>query len=260
MGEHNLIQTFDVAMDGILVVACFSSMRMDLLNEFALATLQICECSCWNKSCRFTGVLDFQEEFVNLFQPKTSGFVDEKVREREADTARATPYEEDLSAETRVARTRVDKIRGGVSQGPVEQPISCHRLSEALGSDLEGEELAGDHPSSNAPCRGEEEDEQADKGHEGLLSGRARVDGTDDGDDELTETHTSGSDEQQLTAPELLDSPEPGKRRDRVDAAGYHTDDEGILNARVLEERCTVVEDEVNPRQLLKSLKSAADE
>lgn len=118
---------------------------------------------------------------------------------------------------------------------------------EGLCADLERENLASNNPRDRAPRTREEEDVDADKGDQETLDGEVvgANNGAGDGDDELAHGHADGAEQEQLAATPLLDEPQTGEGRDDVDAGGDHGDDKGVVDASVLEEGGTVVEDEV---------------
>jgi len=113
---------------------------------------------------------------------------------------------------------------------------------------LEREDFTSDDPSDGTPGGGEERNIEAHKGDEDLLSsGVANGDGdTDDGDEVLAEAHANGTDEEETTTTEALDAPHTGEGHDHVNDIGDNGDNERIPDARVLEEGCAVVEDEVD--------------
>lgn len=67
--------------------------------------------------------LDLGVQIIDLLQRQAFRLVDEEVHKGNADKAAAEPDEEDLGLHVGVAFTIVDEIRGGVSDGPVEQPL-----------------------------------------------------------------------------------------------------------------------------------------
>jgi hypothetical protein len=94
---------------------------------------------------------DLAVELVNLLQGQTLGLVDHGPDECDADEAEAAPHEEDLGLKVRVAGTVVDHVRGGVGDGPVEEPVGGGGHGEGLGANLQWEDLAGDDPGDRTP-------------------------------------------------------------------------------------------------------------
>merc|ERR1712169_170416 len=90
-------------------------------------------------------------------------------------------------------------------------------------------DLARADPSNRAPGSGEECDEEADG-------------------------HADSTDEEHSAATSLVSEPETRDSRADVDDVGGDRDQESVVDARVLEERRAVVEDEVNADELLKGL------
>lgn len=61
---------------------------------------------------------------VDLLEREALGLVDEEVDKGDADKAAGEPDEEDLGLQVGVAGAVVDQVRGRVSDGPVEKPLS----------------------------------------------------------------------------------------------------------------------------------------
>lgn len=220
---------------------------------------------------RLASIRHLGVELVNLFQTETLGFVDEEPDVGDADEASAEPDKEDFGLEIGEALAVVDQIGGGVGNGPVEEPVGSGGHAERLGTRGEGEDFAGDDPGERTPSAGEEEDEDADKGHGGLLAGNvldedvavlvlAGGQGAADGDDELRDTHADGAGEEQRATAPSVNGQEAGDGGDDVDGGGDHGDGEAAGDARVLEVPRAVVEDEVDARELLEGLQSHAGE
>ncbi len=89
-----------------------------------------------------------------------------------------------------------------------------------------------------------------------VLEGLVETDSdTDDGNQELTDQHTSGTNDQEWTTTELLNSVEGQWSRSDVDSSEDHGDDEWVGDGTGgLEERSGVVEDEVDTSPLLHHL------
>lgn len=195
-------------------------------------------------------------ELVDLLEGETLGLVDHAPDEEDADEAASAPDEEDLCAHVGVARAVVDHVRGGVSNGEVEEPVAGGGHGERLGTDLEREDLTSNDPGNWTPRAGEEEDVDADECDQGLLGSQVlnTSDSTGNSDDELADSHTDGTEEEEVAATPLLDEVETWKGGGDVDARGNHSDNKGVLDTRVLEEGSTIVEDEVDTSELLKRL------
>lgn len=185
---------------------------------------------------------DLEVELVDLFERKTLGLVDVEVDECSADDAEATPDEEDLGLEVGVAWARVDHVRGRVGDGEVEEPVGGSGDGESLGANLQGEDLTGDDPGARTPGAGEEEDVDADEDNEDLVCNERVGGGTDDGDEELAESHANGTHQKERATTPLLNEVETGEGGDRVDDVGGHGDEEGVLDTGGLEEGGTVVD------------------
>lgn len=86
-------------------------------------------------------------QLINLLKRQALGLVDHEVDEGDAEEAAGEPDEEDLGLEVGVARAVVDEVGGGVGDGPVEEPVGGGGHGEALGTDLEREDLTRDDPA-----------------------------------------------------------------------------------------------------------------
>jgi hypothetical protein len=97
----------------------------------------------------------------------------------------------------------------------------------------------------------------ANEGDEGLLGGLIG-DGleTNSSNDKLTDSHTDGSEEQELSSSPLLDQVQTRESRGDVDTRSDQTDGEAVSDSALLEEGSSVVEDEVDTTQLLECLKT----
>jgi hypothetical protein len=118
---------------------------------------------------------------------------------------------------------------------------SSHR--KGLRADLKREDFASDNPSNWTPGAGEEEDVDAYECDECLLS-RLIVGTSDcsgDCDNELADSHTDGTEEEEVTATPLLHQVKTRESRGNVDAGCNHSDDEGVRETGVLEEGSTIV-------------------
>lgn len=256
---------------GIILWLLFLSDIAHLANYRRLALTVLFPSLGGSPLCRLASTGHFGVELVDLFQTETLGFVDEEPDVGNADEAGAEPDKEDLGLEVGEALAVVDQIGGGVGDGPVEQPVGGGGHAEGLGASGQGEDFAGDDPCQRAPGAGEEEDEDADKGHGGLLAGDvldvdvavfalAGGQGAADGDDELGDTHADGAHEEERATAPSVNGQEAGDGGDDVDGGGDHGDGEAAGDARVLKVPRAVVEDEVDARELLEGLQGHAGE
>lgn len=213
----------------------------------------------------------FGVELIHLFQTKSLGLVDEEPDVGNAEEASTEPDKEDFGLEIGEAFAVVDQVGGGISDGPVEQPVGGGTHAERFGARGEREDFAGDDPCERTPSAGEEEDEDADKGHGGLLPGNvldidvavfvlARGKGAADGDDELGDAHAYGAGEEHRATTPSINGQETGDGGDDVDGGRDHGDGEAAGDARVLEVARAVVEDEVDAGELLEGLEGHAGE
>jgi hypothetical protein len=216
---------------------------------------------------------------IDLLERETFGFGDTEVGEDQAAEAGRAPEEEDLDAQVGVSGTGVDEIRGGVGNAKVPEPVGGDGERHRFRAHVEREDFTGDDPCDGTPGRGEESlhrremmmmsisnslwriqgvtyDVDADEGDESVLTGCVtRRDGdTDDGDDELANGHTSRTPEQETPTTEALNAVHTRERHEAVDKVSSDLDKECVLDAGLLEEGGTEVEDEVDTRELLPAL------
>ena len=217
-------------------------------------------------------------EDINLLKRETLGLGHAEVGEDEAAQAGRSPDEEHFGA--KVAILRIDDVRGGVAvrrvsdtsvngrvqnhvpNTKVPEPVRGGREGHGLGTDSERVDLAGDDPSNGTPGRCEEGDVDADEGDKALLA-RLVLHGdgdTDDGDEVLADEHTNGTNQEETTATDMVNSPERGNGHAYVDNGGGDRDREGVGNTGLFEESRTVVEDEVDTGELLPSLQEDTSE
>ena len=220
------------------------------------------------------------EHAVDLLEREALGLRDEDVGVDEADGAEGAPDEEDFGAE--VALVGADHIGGddgddlelGVSgvlrlmiggwlTYAIPKPVGGGGESDAARTDGKGEDLADQHPRARTPCRGEEEDVDADEGNhhiDGCTGGGARG-GTDNGNDELAHDHACSATDEERPAAEALDRPERDGRGAHVDESGDKRNEERVLDgAKLLEKGGTEVEDEVDTGPLLHHLQRCAED
>ena len=196
---------------------------------------------------------------VDLLERETLGLGDEEVGEEQAADTGGTPDEENLGTE--IALTGVNHVGSDVTDNEVPEPVGGGGESDTLGTDREREDLADNDPSSGTPGGGETEDVDADEHDEdGGGGGGAGESGADDGDDELADQHERGTPDEDLATTEALNGPEGKRRGDDVDDVGDERDEERILDTRLLEEGCAVVEDEVDTGPLLEHLQEDTDQ
>lgn len=125
-------------------------------------------------------------------------------------------------------------------------PVGSDGERHGLRTDLEREDLAGNDPGYGTPRGGERGDVDADERNKRLLAGLVmnRDGDADDGDEVLANAHNGGTVEQERATTELLDSPHTRKGHEHVDDARRDRHEEGVLNARVLEEGRSICEQE----------------
>ena len=155
----------------------------------------------------------------------------------------------------------MNKKGRGELQDKVPEPVGGGGQGNTLGTNGQRVDLADNDPGGGTPGGGKAKDVKAHKndqaGAGGLGAGQGSADGADD---ELADQHKTGTPDEQLAAAKLLDAIEGDRGGDDVDQVGDERDEEGVLDARLLEEGGTVVEDEVDARQLLEHLQKHADE
>lgn len=215
---------------------------------------------------------------INLLERQALGLGDEEVGVDEGAGAETAPDEEDGGPE--VATVLADHVGGDDGDDGVPEPVGGGGQTDTARSDGDGEDLADDDPGTRAPGGGEPEDEDGDKGDlgvdgadvvgdhaVGLISGRGGVsvveaDGdTNDGDEELADKHTEGTDEEDASATESLNGPEGERSRADVDEGEDERDEEDVVDSTSgLEEGGRVVEDEVDTGPLLHHLHRSTED
>lgn len=78
-----------------------------------------------DKARRIPGLADLPVELVDLLERQALGLVDHSPDEEDADEAASTPDKEDLCAQVRIARAVVNHVRSSVSNGEVQEPVTC---------------------------------------------------------------------------------------------------------------------------------------
>ena len=153
---------------------------------------------------------DLSVQFVDLFQGKTFGLVNAKIDEYHADEATSTPNEENLGLKVGISRTIIHHIWGCEGDGKIEQPVGGSGHRKTFGTSLKRENLSRNHPlplisleqdkhprllpyRTGTPGGREEEDVKTNEGDENLVRGLAIGDGSDNGNDQLADTHTNSA-------------------------------------------------------------------
>lgn len=215
---------------------------------------------------------------VDLLQGQTLGLGDEEVGVDKGAGAETTPDEEDGRLE--VAAVLADHVGSDDSNDGVPEPVGGGGQTDTTRSDGEREDLANDDPGTGTPGGGEEEDEDGDEGDLSVDGrdvvgdagirislggggvGVVEADGdTNDGDEELADEHTQGTEDENLASAESLDSPEGEGSRADVDEGEDEGDEERVFNGTSgLEEGGGVVEDEVDTGPLLHHLERGTED
>ena len=193
---------------------------------------------------------------IDLLEGKTLGLGNAEVGEDKAAETCATPDEEHLRLEASRSGLLVDKVGGGITDTKVPQPIAGNRERHGLCTNLQGENFTGDNPGDRTPCGCEEGNVNANESDEHTLTSQVvnRDGDTNDGDDELANTHASSADQEEAAATIALDAVHSRQSHEDVDDGSSDGNQETVLNTRVLEEGCAVVENEVNAGELLEGL------
>jgi len=181
---------------------------------------------------------------------------DTAVGERPTPGAGGSPNEEHLYFKTSRIWRLVDQVGRGVTDAKVPEPVRGGGEGHGLCANVEREDFTGDDPSDGTPGGGEEGNVDADESNQNLLPSGVRHGDrdTDNGDQELANAHSGGSNQQQPSATKFLDTPHARKGHENTDDADDDGDQERVLNAGVLEENGTVVGDEVDTSELLPRL------
>lgn len=194
---------------------------------------------------------------VDLLKREETGLVDEEVGEDGTTRAGTGPDEEDLGAKTSLAGTRVDKVRGGVTDTEVPEPVGGSAERESLGTDGKGEDLTANDPGGGTPGGGETGNVDADKCDERLATSGVGLgdSSTDDSDDELASAHPDGTEDEEVSSTDTLHHVHAWNGGDNVDNVGDNGEDEGVrIRKSALEELGAVVKDEVDTGELLEGL------
>ena len=78
------------------------------------------------------------------------------------------------------------------------------------------------------------------------------------GDNELRDTHSNCTPEKDWPTTPLLDDIQPRERGSSIHTVGDQTDGEGVVKSRVLEKLSTIIEDKIDTSELLESLKTTS--
>jgi hypothetical protein len=210
---------------------------------------------------------------VDLLKRQTLGLGNKEVGVDESNRAQSTPDEEDGGAEVTLILT--DHVRGDDSDDGVPKPVGGGGESNTTGTDGEREDLTDKNPGTGTPGGGEEEDEDGDEGNlsvdsrEIVGAGSAISEGgrvveslgnTDDGNQELADQHAKSTVQQKCATTKLLHSVEREGSRANVNESEDQRDQEGVGDGACrLEERCGVVEDEVDTGPLLHHLEGGTE-
>jgi hypothetical protein len=165
---------------------------------------------------------------VDLLEGKPLRLRDAEVGEDSAAGTSRAPDEEDLHAESRIARARVHEVRCRVPNAEVPQPVAGGGHAHSLRTHGEREDLAGNDPRDRAPGRGEASDVDAHESDERLLA-RLVVDGdgdANDRDEELADAHEHGTPYEEGATAEALDAPHARYSHAHVDNVGSHCKDD----------------------------------
>lgn len=107
-------------LSGSLVLSMLRLLCISLL----LSKVLLREGVGWHPRSGLASARDLAVQLVDLLQGEALGLVDVEVHKRDAQEAAGKPDEEDLGLQVGVAVTVVNKVRRGVGNGPVEQPLN----------------------------------------------------------------------------------------------------------------------------------------
>ena len=211
---------------------------------------------------------------IDLLQGQTLGLGNEEVGVDESDCAETSPDEEHRGAKVTLIDT--DHVGGNDGDDGVPEPVGGGGERNTTGADGERENLTNQNPGTRTPGGGEEKDEDGDErdlsvdsrkvvGAGGAISkGSGLVEAhsdTDDSNEELADQHAESAVEQECATTELLHSVERERSGAYVDECKDQGDQESVADsASRLEERCRVVEDEVDTGPLLHHLKGGTED
>lgn len=246
-----------------------------LLGLFVLGmdhTLLGSECSVW-APCSGGTRSSLLHHPVNLLKRETLGLGNEEVRVHQAGSAETTPDKEDRGLHVTVVSA--DHVRSNDGNDGVPEPVGGSGQSNTAGTNGDREDLANENPGTRTPGRGEEEDVDGDQGDLGIDSGDVVGDSataairvglvetgsnTDNGDDELADEHTEGTEDEKRTTTVLLNSVERERSGEDVDKGENERHQEGVADSTGgLQEGGGEVEDEVNTSPLLHHLKRGTE-
>jgi len=150
------------------------------------------------------GLADGVVELINLLKRETLGLIYEHVDEYHTNEAATSPDEEYLHTQVGVTWSGINHVWSSITDSEVKEPVGGGGDGQSFSTNLEGEQLSGNDPSDRSPRAGKEEDIEADKGNEDLVGDKGCSGNTDDGDDELTDAHTDGTEEEEVTTTHAL--------------------------------------------------------
>ena len=211
---------------------------------------------------------------VDLLKRQTLGLGNQEVSVDERNCAETTPNEEHGRAKVTLVRT--DHVGSDNSDDGVPEPVGGSGQGNTTRTNGQREDLTDEDPGTRTPGSGEEEDEDGDEGDlsvdgrdvasaGGTISegdGLVETNGnTDDGDKELADQHAKSAVQQKCATAELLHTVEGERSGADVDQGEDQGDQEGVGDgASRLEERCGVVEDEVDTGPLLHHLERGTED
>jgi hypothetical protein len=149
----------------------------------------------------------------------------------------------------------------------VEEPVGSSGESHAATAVLRGVHLSDDGPDKRTPGGSEGDNSQAGEGNEDgtgsggverVLTVESKV--TDEGVDEETHHHPSGSNHEGLSAATLLDNVETTEGTETVDRAENELGDVAVLETGGSKDSGTEIKEEVDTSELLASLENNTEE
>lgn len=195
------------------------------------------------------------EDDVDFLELTTGGFSIEEPGEGETDEVDQSKEEVDTPARG------VGEHRGEHDNGEVGDPVGAGGCRRGHGSSTEGVDLGRVDPGKRQSSEGEEADEQedTDDGTLGVLGTTSNQ--AAHGDDE-GKALTGETDQEEVTATDLLDHEERGDGSERVDCGKDTAQHEGQLAGHtqvLLEQQGGIVDGSVATGELLEELARAAD-
>ena len=210
---------------------------------------------------------------VDLLEGETLGLGNQEVGVDESDSAETSPDEEDGGPQ--VTLILANHVGGDDGDDGVPEPVGGSGEGNTTRTDGKREDLTDEDPGTRTPGGSEEEDEDGDEGDLGVDGGDVvgaggtiwesggvveTLSNTDDGNQELADQHTEGTEEEECAATELLHSVEGKRSGADVDQGEDERDQEGVADGTGrLQEGCGVVEDEVDTSPLLHHLEGSTE-